>query len=108
MRQGGGQASPDPLSLVSPPPPRRRAGGGGGWSGCSRRWGRCPRVWGWFDPTHAVAAVFVWVFAPVLSTVLALERGAIPERAGDRAMVLAIGNGVLCGVAVAIGAWLAR
>jgi hypothetical protein len=65
-------------------------------------------VGGWFHPTHVWPVVFSLVFTPILSTVLALERGHIPEQAGDRAMALVTGNGVLCGVAFAVGAWLAR
>jgi hypothetical protein len=109
MRQGGGQANPDPLSPGSPPPPRRRRG--------RRRWlvwlfvGLVPLavgVFGWFDPTDAWWGVWVVPVVTAVTIAQLWERGGIPEWARRRVLAFAIGYGVLCSAAAPVGAWLAR
>jgi hypothetical protein len=111
MRQGAGQANPDPdpLSPESPSPPRRRRG--------RRRWlvwlfvGLVPLavgVFGWFDPTDAWRGVWVVPVVIVVTTAQAWKRGGIPQWARPRVLAFAIGYGVLCSAAAPLGAWLAR
>jgi hypothetical protein len=65
-------------------------------------------VYGWWRPTEAWPVALSAVFTPILTLERADERGDIPERVGNRMMAWATGYGVACGVAVAVGAWLAR
>jgi hypothetical protein len=108
MRQGGGQANPDPVSQGSPSaPPRRRV-----W-----RWlvllltlvgPLAFGVWGWFDPARAWLEFGVVTVVTVCHTAQRWEDGEVPQWGRPRWVAWMIGYGVLCGGAVAVGAWLAR
>ncbi len=109
MRQGAGQAEPDPLSPTSLSPPRRRWG--------RRRWlvlllapfpPLAAGVFGWLDPSEAWWGVWVLPVATAVQIAQAWERGDIPEWARPRWIAWAIGYAVLCGVAAPVGAWLTR
>jgi len=106
MRQGGGQATPDPPAPGSPPPPPRRR----------VRWWRLVLplpllglgVWGWLRPTEAWLGL-VLALLPVVNLAMARDQREVPEWARPRWMVAwAIGYGLLVGAAAPVGAWLAR
>ncbi len=121
MRQGAGQAEPDPVSPVSSSARSRRSG--------RRRWlvlmltllvpvGLGVYGWGWLTLTDALRLGGVLGFGSVVRTAIqtsmdydgtiTIVHGGFSKGARARFIALGISYGVLCGVAAPVGAWLAR
>lgn len=105
MRQGGGQATPDPPAPGSRSVPQRRR---------VRWWWLVLLVtplglgvWGWLRPAEAWYGVGL-AFLPAVLTAQAEDRSDNPELARPRWIAWAIGYGLLLGGAAPVGAWLAR